>query len=47
MAQRHEVLDRIRTSAEVKRARWDEERSKWVLETSAGVATRRLWPTRH
>jgi cation diffusion facilitator CzcD-associated flavoprotein CzcO len=37
VAQRHGVLDRIRTSTEVKRAHWDEERNKWVLETSAGA----------
>ncbi len=36
VAQRHGVRDRIRTSTEVKRARWSEERSRWVLETSAG-----------
>jgi cation diffusion facilitator CzcD-associated flavoprotein CzcO len=36
VAQRHGVRDRIRTSTEVKRARWDEERSRWVLETTAG-----------
>jgi cation diffusion facilitator CzcD-associated flavoprotein CzcO len=37
VAQRHGVLDRIRTSTEVKHAHWDEERNKWVLETSAGA----------
>ena len=36
VAQRHGVRDRIRTSTEVTRARWNEERSRWVLETSAG-----------
>jgi cation diffusion facilitator CzcD-associated flavoprotein CzcO len=36
VAQRHGVLDRIRTRTDVKRARWDEQRNKWVLETSAG-----------
>src|SRR6202030_2527461 len=36
VARRHGVLDRIRTNTEVKRARWDDERSRWVLETSAG-----------
>jgi cation diffusion facilitator CzcD-associated flavoprotein CzcO len=36
VAERHGVLDRIRTSTEVKRASWDEARSRWVLETSAG-----------
>jgi len=30
------VLDRIRTSTEVQRARWDGERAKWLLDTSAG-----------
>jgi cation diffusion facilitator CzcD-associated flavoprotein CzcO len=37
VAQRHGVLDRIRTRTEVKRARWEEQRNKWVLETSAGT----------
>jgi cation diffusion facilitator CzcD-associated flavoprotein CzcO len=37
VARRHGVLDQIRTSTEVKRASWDDERSKWVLETSAGT----------
>jgi cation diffusion facilitator CzcD-associated flavoprotein CzcO len=37
VAQRHGVLDRIRTGTDVKRASWDEQRSKWVLETSAGL----------
>jgi cation diffusion facilitator CzcD-associated flavoprotein CzcO len=36
VARRHGVLDRIRTSTEVKSARWDRERSRWILETSAG-----------
>jgi cation diffusion facilitator CzcD-associated flavoprotein CzcO len=36
VARRHGVLDRIRTSTEVISARWDEERSVWHLETSAG-----------
>jgi cation diffusion facilitator CzcD-associated flavoprotein CzcO len=36
VARRHGVLERIRTGTEVKSARWDGERSKWVLETSAG-----------
>ena len=36
VARRHGVLDRIRTGTEVERARWDEERGKWMLETSAG-----------
>jgi len=30
------VLDRIRTSTEVRGARWDGERAKWLLDTSAG-----------
>ncbi|MGI8922172.1 MAG: flavin-containing monooxygenase [Solirubrobacteraceae bacterium] len=37
VARRHGVLDRIRTNTEVHRARWDEPRSKWILQTSAGV----------
>jgi cation diffusion facilitator CzcD-associated flavoprotein CzcO len=36
VARRHGVLDRIRTSTEVESARWDEERSRWQLQTSAG-----------
>jgi cation diffusion facilitator CzcD-associated flavoprotein CzcO len=36
VARRHGVLDRIRTRTEVQRATWDAERSKWVLQTSAG-----------
>jgi cation diffusion facilitator CzcD-associated flavoprotein CzcO len=36
IARRHGVLDRIRTSTEVTRASWDEQRGKWLLETSAG-----------
>ena len=36
LARREGVLDRIRTGTEVKRARWDGERSKWVLSTAAG-----------
>jgi cation diffusion facilitator CzcD-associated flavoprotein CzcO len=30
------VLDRVRTGTEVRSARWDEGRRKWLLETSAG-----------
>lgn len=30
------VLERIHTGVEVKSARWDAERARWVLETSAG-----------
>ena len=37
VAQRHGVLERIRTNTEVQRARWDDTRSKWVLETSRGT----------
>jgi cation diffusion facilitator CzcD-associated flavoprotein CzcO len=37
VARRHGVLDGIRTSTTVERARWDGERSRWVLETSAGA----------
>jgi cation diffusion facilitator CzcD-associated flavoprotein CzcO len=36
VARRHGVFDRIRTGTEVTRATWDEERGKWLLETSAG-----------
>src|SRR5215216_2934753 len=36
VAHSHGVFDRIRTSTEVESARWDEERSRWELETSAG-----------
>jgi cation diffusion facilitator CzcD-associated flavoprotein CzcO len=36
VARSHGVLDRIKTNTEVKHARWDEERGKWLLETSAG-----------
>ena len=31
------MLDRIRTGTEVNGARWDEERHKWVLATTAGT----------
>jgi cation diffusion facilitator CzcD-associated flavoprotein CzcO len=37
VARRHGVLDRVRTSTEVTGARWDEQRSRWVLQTSAGT----------
>jgi cation diffusion facilitator CzcD-associated flavoprotein CzcO len=37
VARRHGVLDRIRTGTEVQQARWDDERNKWVLQTSAGA----------
>jgi cation diffusion facilitator CzcD-associated flavoprotein CzcO len=36
VARRFGVLDKVRTGTEVKNARWDEERSKWLLETDAG-----------
>ena len=36
VAHRHGVLDRIRTRTEVERARWDEARGRWLLDTSAG-----------
>src|SRR5947209_12465 len=37
VARRFGVIDRIRTNTEVQSARWDEERRKWRLETSAGA----------
>ncbi len=36
VARRFDVFDRIRTGVEVKGAAWDQDRSKWALETSAG-----------
>jgi cation diffusion facilitator CzcD-associated flavoprotein CzcO len=36
VARRHGVLERTRTGTEVTSASWDEERSKWLLQTSAG-----------
>ena len=36
VAARHGVLARTRTGTEVTQARWDEERSRWHLQTSAG-----------
>jgi cation diffusion facilitator CzcD-associated flavoprotein CzcO len=36
LARRYGLLDRIRTSTEVTGARWDDERRKWTVETSAG-----------
>src|SRR3954469_21905988 len=36
VARRNGVLDRIRTGTEVQGARWDEDSSKWILQTSAG-----------
>src|SRR3990170_7810327 len=37
VARDHGVLERTRTGTEVTGARWDEERSRWVLETAAGT----------
>jgi cation diffusion facilitator CzcD-associated flavoprotein CzcO len=37
VARRFGVLDRIRTGTEVKSASWDEQRRKWLLETSVGA----------
>ncbi|HET7574121.1 MAG TPA: NAD(P)/FAD-dependent oxidoreductase, partial [Solirubrobacterales bacterium] len=36
VARRFGVLDRVRTRTEVTSARWDEERGRWHLQTSAG-----------
>lgn len=36
VARHFDVLDRIRTGVEVTSAAWDEERDRWVLQTSAG-----------
>ncbi len=36
VARRFGVLDKVRTGTEVKGARWDEERGRWLLDTSAG-----------
>ncbi len=36
VARRFGVLEKIRTGTEVTSARWDEERGRWLLETSAG-----------
>ncbi len=36
VARRFGVLDSVRTGTEVKSALWEEERGKWLLETSAG-----------
>jgi cation diffusion facilitator CzcD-associated flavoprotein CzcO len=36
VARRFGVLDKVRTGTEVTSARWDEQRGKWLLETSAG-----------
>src|ERR1700694_199411 len=37
LARREGVFDKIRTGTEVTEARWDDQRSKWVLQTTAGV----------
>ncbi len=37
VARRFGVLDRVRTGTEVRGARWDEGRGRWLLETSAGA----------
>ncbi len=37
VARRYGVLDRIRTGTEVKSARWEEERGRWLLDTAAGL----------
>ncbi len=37
VARGYGVLGRIRTGTDVKSARWDEQRSRWVLETNAGT----------
>jgi len=36
VARRNGVMDLIRTGTEVQGARWDDERAKWVLDTTAG-----------
>jgi cation diffusion facilitator CzcD-associated flavoprotein CzcO len=36
VARRHGVVQRIRSGIEVTRARWDQQRSAWALQTSAG-----------
>ncbi|MGB2710708.1 MAG: NAD(P)/FAD-dependent oxidoreductase [Conexibacter sp.] len=36
VAQRHRVLDRIRTGADVLEARWDEDAQRWRIATTAG-----------
>src|SRR6478609_11570226 len=35
VARRHGVMERIRTSTEVKAARWNGERCRWLLQTAA------------
>src|SRR5947207_9204830 len=36
VVRRNGVAERIRLGTEVRSARWDEERARWTLETSAG-----------
>src|SRR5829696_272480 len=36
VAREYGVMDRIRTGTEVESATWDEERSRWTLETARG-----------
>ena len=36
VARRFGVLEKVRTNTEVSSARWDDERGRWLLETSAG-----------
>jgi cation diffusion facilitator CzcD-associated flavoprotein CzcO len=36
VARRHGVLERVHTNTEVSLARWDDERRRWLLETSGG-----------
>src|SRR5207302_8027450 len=36
VARRDGVLERVRTGTEVTSARWDEQRGRWALQTSAG-----------
>jgi cation diffusion facilitator CzcD-associated flavoprotein CzcO len=37
VARRYGVFGRVRASTEVHRARWEDQRNRWVLETSAGA----------
>ena len=37
VAERYGVFERVRVSTEVHRARWQDQRNRWVLETSAGA----------
>jgi cation diffusion facilitator CzcD-associated flavoprotein CzcO len=37
VARRHGLLERIHTSTEVTRASWDEQRERWLLDTTAGT----------